>query len=301
LKRPSARIARRETLDMEGVRLSCVQLGTGRDVVYLHGALTTSDEGIIALGATLAPHCRLTAFDRPGHGLSDPVPNGGSIWTQARLIAEAWTELGLVRPIVIGHSFGAAVALAIALRTPDHVEGIIALAPIAFPELRPELTLFGPRALPLTGSGWTALARPADPALLFALWNGMFLPQGMTSAFRTGFPFQAAGAADRLQAEGADALQLAAGLARAVSLYRRCQRPVHILQGDRDLVVNPFLHGRPLVEWVPDARFSWLAGLGHMAHHFRPEAVLKAMQQMGGFAPRLQEPYPSPADRRTRL
>lgn len=270
------------TLELETGRLSYVQLGSGRDVVYLHGALTTSTEGIIALGATFAPHVRLTAFDRPGHGSSDPVPDGGSIWTQATLITEAMSRLGLHRPIVIGHSFGAAVALAIALQTPTLVEGIVVLGPIAFPELRPELAIFGPRAMPMTGPGWTVLARPTDPLLLATLWNGMFLPQAMTDDFAAGFPFQTAGSADRLRAEGADALQLASGLVRAASLYSQCQLPVHILQGDRDMVVNPILHGRQLAEILPDATFSWLEGLGHMAHHFRPEVVLNAVRQMEG-------------------
>jgi pimeloyl-ACP methyl ester carboxylesterase len=280
---PSTRLAEgdlQSALELENGRLAYAQLGSGRDVVYLHGALTTSTEGLIALGATFAPHVRLTAFDRPGHGLSNPVPNGGSIWTQARVIAEAMSRLGLHRPIVIGHSFGAAVALAIALQTPTLVEGILVLGPIAFPELRAELAIFGPRAMPWTGPGWTALARPMDPALLATLWNGMFLPQAMTEDFAAGFPFQTAGSADRLRAEGADALQLASGLARAASLYSQCRLPVHILQGDRDMVVNPILHGRQLAEILPDARFSWLGGLGHMAHHFRPEVVLNAVRQM---------------------
>lgn len=270
----------RHTLRSGGVDLTYGQRGKGRDVLYLHGALTTFEEGFIGLGPTLAKCVRLTAIDRPGHGGSGTLPGGGSIWTQADVITEACSELGLVRPIVIGHSFGGAVAMAMALHSPKAISGVIALAPIAFPELRAELTLFGPRALPGVGPAWTALARSTDPALLPGLWNGMFLPQAMTETFRAGFPFEKAGMPDRLQAEGADALLLAAGLAKAARLYDRCVVPVHILQGDRDMVVNPVLHGRRLAETLPDARFTWLEGLGHMAHHFAPEAVLAAVENL---------------------
>lgn len=261
----------------KGLRLAWSQVGAGDPVVYLHGALTTLEEGMIGLGAALSPRFQLTAFDRPGHGESSKDLTTGSVWRQAELIVAAMADMGIKRPVVVGHSFGGAVAMAMALQSPQAISGVVALAPIAFPEPRPELALFGTRAFPISGAVFSRASRLVDTALLPALWRGMFLPQPMPGGFQAGFPFGLAGGASQVRADGQEALQMVAGLLRASALYDGCQVPVHVLQGDRDLVVNPALHGRPLAALLPHGRFTWLPGLGHMAHHFAPEVVADAI------------------------
>jgi len=263
--------------ETHGLPVAYAQIGAGKPVVYLHGALTTLEEGLIGLGPVLSTRFRLTAFDRPGHGQSGTDSGAGSIWRQAEVIVAAISDLGIERPVVVGHSFGGAVAMAMALQSPDAVSGVVALAPIAFPEPRPELALFGHRALPIAGAAVSGWSRMADAALLPALWHGMFLPQAMPEAFRSDFPFALAGGLSQVRADGQDALLVGAGLMRAATMYDGCQTPVHVLQGDRDLVVNPALHGRPLAALLPQGRFTWLPGLGHMAHHFAPEVVADAI------------------------
>jgi len=267
----------RANTTVQGLSLAYAQVGAGKPAVYLHGALTTLEEGLIGLGPAVSPHFQMTAFDRPGHGQSGRDAGTGSVWRQAELIVAAITKLGIERPVVVGHSFGGAVAMAMALQAPEAVAGVVALAPIAFPEARPELALFGARALPITGAVVSAVSRPADAALLPALWRGMFLPQTMPDEFRDRFPFALPGGAGQVQADGQDALMMAGGLMRAAALYPRCQTPVHVLQGDRDLVVNPALHGRPLAAILPQGQFTSLPTLGHMAHHFAPQVVADAI------------------------
>ncbi|NJC40611.1 pimeloyl-ACP methyl ester carboxylesterase [Brevundimonas alba] len=270
----------RRILEVEGLPIACAQVGEGRPVVYLHGALTTLEEGLTGLAATLAPRFRMTAFDRPGHGHSGRDAGTGSAWRQAELIHAALTMLGLERPVIVAHSFGGAVAMALALRFPGSISGAVLIAPIAFPEPRPEMMMFGPRALPFAGDGLSLLAAPADAVMLPALWNAMFLPQRMTAAFRDGFPFELASGRTQLQADGQEALEMIRSLARSAPLYAACQTPVQVLQGDRDLVVNPLLHGRPLAAVLPRGRFVNLPGLGHMAHHFAPERVAGAIDEV---------------------
>jgi pimeloyl-ACP methyl ester carboxylesterase len=124
------------------------------------------------------------------------------------------------------------------------------------------------------------MAAPTDAVLLPALWEGMFLPQRMTPAFRDGFPFDLASGRTQLQADGQEALAMISSLSRSAPLYASCQVPVHVLQGDRDVVVNPMLHGRLLAAMLPRGQFINLPGLGHMAHHFAPGVVADSVRAL---------------------
>lgn len=276
----------RQTVDVQGVPIAYARTGAGAPVVYIHGALTTLEEGLAGLGPTLAPRFQVTAFDRPGHGESGKDATTGSVWRQAELITTAMSELGISRPVVVGHSFGGAVAMAMAIQSPEKVAGVVALAPIAFPEPRLEAALLGPRAWPVSGAWLSGLSVMTDALLLPVMWRSMFLPQSMTPDFEDQFPFALAGGYSQVRADGHDALMMMGSLMGAAAAYDRCRTPVHVLQGDRDLVVNPLLHGRPLAALLPNGHFTWLPGLGHMAHHFAPDAVADAVEALSATTPR---------------
>jgi pimeloyl-ACP methyl ester carboxylesterase len=73
-------------------------------------------------------------MDRPGLGYTDRIdPQGASLAAQAGLLADAAAELGAERPIVFGHSYGGAVALAWALHRPDNVSALVLSAAASNP------------------------------------------------------------------------------------------------------------------------------------------------------------------------
>ena len=260
--------------------LAFAQTGAGRDVVLVHGALTSLDDMAIALFDRLEGEFRVTAFDRPGHG-RNPAPDGGTPRRQAQQLHEAVQALGLKRPVVVGHSFGGAVALAYGLQFPDAVSGILALSPIAFPEPRLEHLLFAPRALPGPLGFWShSLGRTMDAVLLPLMWRAMFLPQAMPAKFVAEFPFSLDDRSAQLLSEGQDASLLSLGLAWNAARYATCAAPVHVMIGDADLVVNPHLHAHALARRLPKARLTKLPGLGHMVHHFAQGAVAQAIRDL---------------------
>ena len=260
--------------------LAFAQTGAGPDVILIHGALTCLDDMAIALFASLEGEFRVTAFDRPGHG-RNTTPFTGSAARQAQAIHACAKALGLVRPVVVGHSYGGAVALAYALRYPEDTTGVVALSPIAFPEPRLEHSLFAPRAIPGPLGVWNQwVGRLYDPVLLPILWRAMFLPQQMPARFAEVFPFARAGRPAQLLAEGQDAALMVPGVAGNATAYAACRVPVHILAGDRDLVVNTTLHAGGLSRALPRAGLTRLEGLGHMVHHFAQPAILTAVREL---------------------
>ncbi len=271
---------KRSVVAAERLDLAFAEQGRGPAIVYLHGALTTLEEGWLGPLPALATEHRVIAFDRPGHGRSETAPGLGSAWRQAAVIRSAVRALDVSNPVLVGHSFGGAVALAYALQFPDEVRGVVGLAPIALPEIRLETTIFGVRSWPGAGPWINAMATPVDTVLLPILWRGMFLPQAVPEAFSANFPRDLAGGRPQVRADGEESLAMPYDLARSALAYRDAKAPLIVLQGDRDAVVSPWRQGRALTALWPGAEFRSLAGLGHMAHHFRPDAVIQAVDDL---------------------
>ncbi len=280
-------VVRQSVRTRDGRTVAYADMGRGRDVMLIHGSLMTLEDMWLGPADTLANDgYRVVAVDRPGHGDSARVRLvDASPWRQAEILHDAMTTLGLRRPTIIGHSAGGAVALAYGMLFPDEVSGVVALAPICFPEPRLEQMLFGLRAAPFTGPAMAAGSRlSVDQILLPTLWRTMFLPQRMPTRFEEGFPFTLAGRPAQMIAEAEDSMALGPGLVRSAFSYLTCRVPVEILGGDADIVVVNAMHGLRAAAMIPGARYRSLPGLGHMLHHFRPEEVLRAVQRIGAAA-----------------
>ena len=254
-------------------------------LVLIHGTLVTADDMTIALGDHLSPRFRVIAMDRPGHGGSDALASDqGSPWSQAASILEACRALDLRDPVLIGHSFGGAVALAAAIAEPDAVAGVVALAPICFPEPRLEQVLFGPRAVPVVGPFLArTLGATMDQAMLPLLRNLMFFPQAMPLAYAEAFPFSWASRPGQMVVDGKDSTTLWSGfmfgggpMFDAWSSGRR-RVPVKILGGTHDLIINNAAHGLMTAASIPGATFRWVSGAGHMLHHSHQDLVVDAL------------------------
>ncbi len=267
----------------DGCTIAWAEMGAGPDLLAIHGTLMTLEDMWLGPAPALAEHFRVIAVDRPGHGLSrrrrfvDASP-----LRQAELLHEFAVATGLRRPLLLGHSYGGAVALAYAMLYPDEIGGILVLAPLCLPELRMELMLLGPRALPLIGDILAPLAGvTTDPALLPLLWRAMFLPQRMPDAFAKDFPFPLAASFDQMIAEGEDAAASSPALAQMAACYAGCRVPTRIFGGSADIVINNALNGLATATAMPRARFDWLPGIGHMIHHHAIGDVVEAAASMG--------------------
>src|SRR5215218_5209857 len=97
---------------INGLQFHYQQAGTGPDVVLIHGV--TGDLSIWflcrAMQALGASH-RVTAYDLRGHGYSDVTPTGYTSADHAADLLGLLDALGVDRAKLVGHSFGAVVAL----------------------------------------------------------------------------------------------------------------------------------------------------------------------------------------------
>ncbi len=212
LNRQLARKAQRDNpptgsfLDIDGVRLHYVERGKGRPLVLFHGNGSMIQDfeasGLIDLAAE---SYKVIVFDRPGFGHSRRPRN--VVWTpaaQADLFAKALKRLGVSHALVLGHSWGASVAVALALQHPRLVEGLILASGYYFPSIRPDFVALSTPAIPGVGD---VLSQTLSPLISRLMWplliKKMFGPRSVPSKFEA-FPKAMAVRPSQIRASAAE-------------------------------------------------------------------------------------------------
>lgn len=269
-------------IEVDGRRVHAHVEGSGPDLVLIHGASGNTRDFTFDLVARLAGDYRVIVFDRPGLGWSDPLPGSAaeSPIAQADALRAAAAALGVRRPVILGHSYGGAVALAWALRAPSEPAALVVLAGATHPwpgELGPWYRVasspVGQRAvIPLL----TALA-PMSQAdtVIGQIFAPQDPPEGYGEHIGAGLTLRR----DTLRINTRQVNRLKPYLERMAPLYAQLTLPVEVVHGSEDRVVWLDIHGRALADEMPNARLTVLEGVGHMPHHAAPEAVVQAIHR----------------------
>jgi pimeloyl-ACP methyl ester carboxylesterase len=116
------------SVSADGFTIRYREAGTGAPLVCLHGA-----GGLRLSGAhdILAQTRRVIAFEIPGFGASPENTRSQSLEALAGTMNAAAAALGIDRFDVMGNSFGAKLALWMAIVAPDKVESAVLIAPAA--------------------------------------------------------------------------------------------------------------------------------------------------------------------------
>ena len=262
---------------VDGTRLHYEIAGTGPDLVMIHGASGSLRDLTYALRDRLTDRYRVIVVDRPGLGHSDPLDDT-SLAAQARIIKAGVAQLGVTDPVVLGQSYGGAVALAWAL------EG-------------------GPRALVLVGSPsmpwpgdldlwYRVTSNPVGRALAVPVASA-FVPESyVRSATRAVFapdpvpPGYEAHLGSALTLRRAtlatNTAQVNALRAELVTMeprYPTLTLPVELIHGTADTIVPLHIHSDPLSQRLPDATLTVIDGAGHMPHHAHADLVIAAIDR----------------------
>jgi pimeloyl-ACP methyl ester carboxylesterase len=267
-------------LTVRGVRLHYVERGQGVPLVLLHGnGSMVRDFATSGLLDRAARSYRVIVFDRPGYGHSERPRT--RVWTaaaQAGLIYDALQELGIERPIVLGHSWGVFVALRLALAHPDYVRSLILLSGYYYPTPRLDVPLLSPPAIPIVGDLMRYTISPLVGRLLWpAMLRRIFSPTPVPERFRD-FPVWMGLRPSQLRASATEtALMIPTAMALAKH-YRELTMPVMLMDGADDRLLDANLHSGGLHQTLPGSELWLVPGAGHMVHHSAPDAVLAAIQ-----------------------
>jgi pimeloyl-ACP methyl ester carboxylesterase len=269
-----------QILTVDGLRVHAYVAGQGPDLVLIHGASGNLRDFTFTLIPQLTDRYRVITFDRPGLGWSDPLPSGqDSPADQAAHLRRASAQLNVQTPILLGHSYGGAVALAWALDAPD----------------TRALTLISAASMPWEGSIWfmhnvmgNTLGRHTVVPLISAFAGmgtveasikGIFAPEAAPDGYidYIGAPLTMRRAS--LHNNSAQVAELKPHIIAQSARYPELTLPIELLHGDTDTIVPLKVHSIPLSNLLPNATLTILPGVGHGPHQTQQPAVIAAIDR----------------------
>lgn len=278
-------------IDVDGRMVHAVVRGKGPDVILLHGAGGSTREWTFSFMDKLSDRYRVIAFDRPGLGYTDRTSDSyeRAFTTQAETPAEqammlrsAAAALGADAPIIVGHSFGATVALAWALEYPQDVGGVVNLAGPSHPwpgNLGAYYTVNGSSLggvlVPPIISAFATNQRIEDTVA--AIFEPQLVPDGYIEHIGATLSIRP----NSLRANTRQVNNLRPFVVEMAPRYRNeLTMPIEIVHGDLDEIVPLDIHSIPLSNAIPHATLTVLEGVGHMPHHAAPDVVEDAIDRI---------------------
>ncbi len=276
-----------QLVQVRGRTVHVVVRGSGPDLVLIHGAGGNARDFTYRFMDQLTDRYRVFAVDRPGLGWSESIrPHGPFASTtdtprdQARHLAEAVRLLGAEDPIVLGHSYGGAVAMAWALEQ-DDVAGLVILSGATLPwpgPLKRFYRTFGSRlggglGAPLV-SAFSTNEHLANSVI------SVFEPDPVPHGYLTGAAIPLATRTEQFRISARQVRTLRPEVVDMSLGYGDLTLPVEILHGTSDDTVLAGIHAVPLSNILENANLTLLDGIGHAPHHVAPEPVVAAIDRL---------------------
>lgn len=262
-------------VEVGDARIHYLERGTGPALLLIHGLGGSMRVFTHSLVERLSNEFRVVVLERPGSGDSTRAPRAcARVRSQAETVSAFISALGLERPLVVGHSLGGAVALAVALQHPEQVRGLALIAPLAnvqetVPAIFKTLTITSSTLRRLTA--WT-VATPASILRRGPLLDTIFGPDPVPADYATAGGGLLGLRPKSFYTASEDLVALEGELPLLVGRYAELRMPVGILYGRGDRVLDHQLHGVEVASKIRGAELELTEG-GHMLPLTAPELV----------------------------
>jgi pimeloyl-ACP methyl ester carboxylesterase len=262
---------------VNGLPLHYEVSGSGPDVVLIHGASGSLRDLTFSLRDRLTDRYRVAVVDRPGLGHSAPLPEV-SLAAQANAIKEGLAQIGVTEPVIVGQSYGGAVALAWALQGGPRGLVLVGAPSLPWPgKLDPWYRLTS------TAIG-RALAVPLASAFVpqsyvLAATAGVFAPAPVPEGYEAWLGTPLILRRETLATNAAQINALRAELVTMEQRYPTLSLPIELIHGTADTIVPLAIHSGPLSTLLPNARLTVIDGAGHMPHHSHSQIVIDAIDR----------------------
>ena len=274
---------RGQFMDIDGQRIHYTDSGgTKPAVVMIHGLGGNLLHFGYAMADKLASDFRVILIDRPGAGYSTrPDDTPATLTAQANTVAALIRRLGLKQPLVVGHSLGGALSLAIALDHPDCAGGLALIAPLTHAtEVVPEVFRGAVIASPLVRKAiaWT-VATPLGIRRGPVLLKEVFAPE----AAPADFPMRAGGLLGlrptAFYNTSTDLMAAGETLPGYMARYKSLDIPMAMLFGRGDRLLDYRGQGEAMKIVCPALDLELVEG-GHMLPMTQPDRCVALVRRV---------------------
>lgn len=262
-----------QRVTVDGVELAYELRGSGEPVVLIHWGVSATWAEPLLEEPALADHYRLLSYHRAGFGRSSPIAGPVTMADHAEHCRLLMAHLGIERAHVVGHSSSVAVALQLALDTPDAVHTLVSMD--------------AARPAPPTETQAAFVREFVEPAVaryragdeegaVETFFRGVFGPdyrdpleRGLPGAFD-----QAVSDADAFFVQELPALWQRWSFTEADA--QRITQPVLAVVGEQSALTFPERRDL-LLSWLPNAEPFELPGATHLLHVEKPREMAEAL------------------------
>lgn len=284
-----------ELADVEGYRINALHIPappnpTLPPIVIIHGASGNLRDQETAFRKLLEGRAELLFIDRPGHGYSErggpenDFPDG-----QAAAISRVMDLKGIGRAIIVGHSFGGAIAASFAVFHPEKTAGLLFLAPATHPWPGGVDWYYKIAAAPWLGWWFTRLVSlPAGLVLMDGATKSVFSPNRRRDRYvEEGAPALVL-RPENFRNNAIDVANLHDYVTRISPRYKEITAPTVIITGDSDPIVLEEIHSQGLARDIAGSELVMIHGLGHKPDYVVPDVAIAAIEKIAGMGRDLQ-------------
>ena len=251
-------------------------------LVFVHGASGNLHEPMTAFAGAFSGRYRMIFLDRPGQGWTERRGRGdASPSVQAAVIDGVLAALGIERAVLVGHSWGGAVAAAFGVGFPRRTAGLVFLSAATHPWEGGVHWYYALASRPVLGRLFThTLTLPIGRAVLSTAIRSVFSPEAPPAGYVRGARLPLVLRPGSFRANAEDVADLHAHVSALSPRYGEIDAPVEVVSGDADRVVYAHIHSTGLARDIAGARLTLLSGAGHMPHYTRKADVIAAIERV---------------------
>lgn len=253
-------------------------------IVFIHGASGNLLDQSTPFLPRLRGRAELLFVDRPGHGYSDRGgPENDTPDGQANTIARAMDALGMKSAIIVGHSFGGAVAASFAVLHPEKTSGLLLLAPATHPWPSGVDWHYTLTATPIIGPIFAhTLAPIAGQFRMKAAINSVFAPNPAPVDYMTRAAPALVLRPSAFRYNAIDVSNLHAYVSHMAARYSEITAATVVVSGDSDDIVLANIHSTGLARDIQGAELVWLRNVGHKPDYVATEIAIAALEKIAG-------------------
>ena len=273
-------------LNVNGLRVHGYVEGNGsQDIVFIHGAFINLRDWVFATRSLSKFDSRLIFIDRPGFGYSERDEGKWDAERQADLARSYVKNINGKNLILVGHSWGASVAMAWAAKFPEDVKGVVSIAGLNMPFSGVSKLANDTGLLRLAYELYfTSVAKRANSGSIEKFAGRMFQPQDIPTGYLDYVGSDLSRRRSTITANKNDLLIVSQALKQNFATYRRIEMPVEIIHGKEDFLLPFKSQAVAFDEVIPHSRLHILPNVGHMAHHFASYEISKSISYIRNFS-----------------